>query len=233
MTVLHVLSAGAAKGLVQGMQEPFSAASGVSVEGAFGAVGAMREKLLAREPCDLIILTAAIIDALAAQGLVHADSVAALGRVHTGIAVPAGDAHPAIADADGLRRALEVARGIYLPDPERATAGIHFANVLRALGIFDRVRERLRPFPNGAAAMRAMADAGEPGLIGCTQVTEINYTVGVELVGLLPREFELATTYSLAVCAAAAEPALAREFAGLLIGPASLALRVKGGFVVD
>ena len=233
MTVLHVLSAGAAKGLVLGMQEPFSAARGVSFESAFGAVGAMREKLLAGEPCDLIILTAAIIDALAAQRLVHADSVAALGRVHTGIAVPAGDAHPAIADADGLRRALEGARGIYLPDPERATAGIHFANVLRALGILDHVRERLRPFPNGAAAMRAMADAGEPGLIGCTQVTEINYTVGVEFAGLLPREFELATTYSLAVCAAAAEPARAREFAGLLSGPASLAMRVQGGFVVD
>ncbi|MBK7472768.1 MAG: substrate-binding domain-containing protein [Burkholderiales bacterium] len=233
MTMLHVLSAGAAKGLVQGMQGPFSAARGVTFGGAFGAVGAMREKLLAGEPCDLIILTAAIVDALAAQGLVQADTVAALGRVHTGIAVPAGDAHPAIADADGLRRALEGARGIYLPDPERATAGIHFANVLRALGIFDRVRERLRPFPNGAAAMRAMADAGEPGLIGCTQVTEINYTVGVELAGLLPREFELATTYSLAVCTGASAPALAREFAGLLSGPASLAMRVQGGFVVD
>ncbi|MBK7473089.1 MAG: substrate-binding domain-containing protein [Betaproteobacteria bacterium] len=146
MTVLHVLSAGAAKGLVLGMQEPFSAASGVSVEGAFGAVGAMREKFLAREPCDLIILTAAIIDALAAQGLVHADSVAALGRVHTGIAVPAGDAHPAIADADGLRRALEVARGIYLPDPERATAGIHFAKRVARAGDF-------RPGPGAVAAL--------------------------------------------------------------------------------
>lgn len=233
MTALHILSAGAAKGLVLAMQARFSAARGATFDSTFGAVGAMKGKLLAGAPCDLIILTAAIIDALAAQGLVRAESCAALGRVYTGIAVPATQPMPDIGDAAKLRSALLDARGIYLPDPERATAGIHFANVLRALGIYDSVRKRLRPFPNGATAMRAMADAGEPDLIGCTQVTEINYTDGALLVGVLPREFELATTYSLAVCSNAAEPALAREFAALLAGPESRALRLQGGFVVD
>lgn len=233
MTLLHVLSAGAAKGLVLAMQERFSAARGVGFNSAFGAVGAMREKLLAGEPCDLIILTGAIIDALAAQGLVRAESCAALGRVQTGIAVPAGQVKPDITNAEALRRTLLSARGIYLPDPERATAGIHFTNVLRALGIFDHVRERLRPFPSGTAAMRAMADAGAPDLIGCTQVTEINYTEGVVLASVLPREFELVTPYSLAVCSKAAEPALAGEFAVLLAGPESRALRVQCGFVIE
>lgn len=230
---MHILSAGAAKGLVLAMQERFSAARGVTFDSTFGAVGAMKERLLAADPCDLIILTEAIIAALTAQGLVQAGSIAALGKVLTGIAVPAGQVRPGVADADALRRALSGARGIYLPDPERATAGIHFANVLRTLGIFDAVRERLHAFPNGATAMRAMADAGQPDLIGCTQVTEINYTEGVTLVGVLPREFELATTYSLGVCRDAAEPALAREFAALLAGPESRALRILGGFVVD
>lgn len=233
MTTLHILSAGAAKGLVLAMQEQFSAARGVTFDSTFGAVGAIKEKLLAGEPCDLIILTAAIIDALSAEGRVSAGSRATLGRVYTGIAVPATHPMPDIGDAARLRSALLDARGIYLPDPESATAGIHFADVLRALGIYDSVRIRLRPFPNGAIAMRAMADAGEPDLIGCTQVTEINYTDGVSLVGVLPREFELATTYSLAVCSNAAELALAQEFAVLLTGPEALALRVQGGFVVD
>ena len=140
---------------------------------------------------------------------------------------------PDISDASKLRSALLDARGIYLPDPERATAGIHFANVLRTLGIYDSVRQRLRPFPSGATAMRMMADAGEPDLIGCTQVTEIRYTAGVTLVDLLPKEFDLATTYSLAVCSNAAQPELAQEFASLLTGPESRELRVQGGFVID
>ena len=232
MTKVHVLSAGAAKGLVLALQEPFSKAHGTEFDSTFGAVGAIREKLLAGEPCDVIILTQAIIDALATEQRVRADTVAPLGRVYTGIAVPSTQPVPEIDDEERLRGALLNAQGIYLPDPERATAGIHFANVLRALGIHDQVRERLRPFPNGALAMRGMADAGEPDLIGCTQVTEINYTYGVTLVGVLPSRFELATTYSVAVTSGAGEPALAHEFALMLTGKDSMALRSEGGFVL-
>ncbi len=232
MTELNILSAGAAKSLVMAVRSKFAAAREVTFNSSFGAVGAMKERLLAGKPCDLIILTAAMIDALAAGEWIDPVSCAALGRVHTGMAVPASQPMPDIGDASRLRSALLDARGIYLPDPERATAGIHFANVLRSLGIYDSVRARLRPFPNGETAMRAMADAGEPDLIGCTQVTEIKYVGGVSLVGVLPREFELVTVYSLAVCSKAAEPELAQEFAGLLAGPDSLALRVQCGFVV-
>ncbi|MEP7083757.1 MAG: substrate-binding domain-containing protein [Betaproteobacteria bacterium] len=230
---LQVLSAGAAKGLVLALQEQFTATHDASIDGTFGAVGAIREKLLAGEPCDVIILTEAIIAALVTERRVVATSVAALGRVYTGIAVPDAQPVPGIGDAAALRQALLNARGIYLPDPERATAGIHFVNVLRALGVYEDVRQWLRPYPNGATAMRAMADAGEPDLIGCTQVTEINYTPGVRLAGTLPREFELATVYSVGVCSAGSNRELAHHFAQLLAGPESCELRVRGGFVVD
>ena len=233
MKVLHMLCAGAAKGLVQALQPEFAAAHNATVEWDFGAVGAMREKLLAGTPCDLIILSAQAIDELVAQKRVDPASRVVLGKVATGIAVPDIDEKPDISDADALRRALSHARGIYLPDPERATAGIHFANVLRHLGILDQVRPNLRAFPNGATAMRAMADAGEPDLIGCTQVSEILYTSGVALVGVLPKEFALSTTYAAAVCSDAAEPELARAFAAMLRSPQSSALRVAGGFAID
>ena len=233
MKVLHMLCAGATKGLVQALQPQFSAAYQATLAWDFGAVGAMREKLLAGAPCDLIILSAQVIDELAAQKRVDPASRVTLGRVATGIAVPDIDEKPDISDADALRRALSRARGIYLPDPERATAGIHFANVIRNLGILEQVRPNLRAFPNGATAMRALADAGEPDLIGCTQVSEILYTSGVALVGVLPKEFALTTTYAAAVCSNAAEPALARAFAGLLGSSKSSALRVAGGFAID
>lgn len=233
MIELRVLSAGAAKGLVLALQDQFASAHGAKIDGTFGAVGAIREKLLAGEPCDVIILTGAIIAALVTEGRVLSASVAALGRVYTGIAVPNAQPLPDVGDADALRYALLNSRGIYLPDPERATAGIHFANVLRALGVYDDVRQWLRPYPNGAAAMRAMADAGEPDLIGCTQVTEINYTPGVRLAGVLPKEFELETVYAAGVCSAGPDRELAHHFARLLAGPESRELRVRGGFVVD
>jgi molybdate transport system substrate-binding protein len=112
----------------------------------------------------------------------------------------------------------------------KATAGIHFMKVLKTLGIDAQLGERLRAFPNGATAMREMAQSTESGLIGCTQVTEILYAPGVQLVGLLPREFELATVYTAAVCARAEDPLAAVEVVRMLGGAEAAPLRKAGGF---
>jgi molybdate transport system substrate-binding protein len=126
---------------------------------------------------------------------------------------------------------LRAAHRICIPDPRRATAGIHFVDVLRRLGIHDEVAPRLDAFPNGATAMLELARrAPGSGSIGCTQTTEIRYTPGVVLVGPLPPEFELATVYSAAVHANARDRALAQRFVDLLTGAASLQLRREGGF---
>lgn len=230
---LHLLCAGAAQGLVRAIEARFTAETGAVLNGRFGAVGAMKEALLAGQPCDVMIVTAPMVDALTASGELDADSRAALGRVRTGVAVRSGDAVPPIADADGLRRALQAADRIYFPDPERATAGIHFAAVLRKLGIHDALVGRFATFPNGATAMRELAAAAESRPIGCTQVTEINYTPGVQLVGALPAEFELATVYTAAMAKRAAAPELARRFIGCLTDAASRPLRIAGGFELD
>jgi len=230
MSELHVLSAGAAKGLVEALAPALLAATGATLRGEFGAVGAIRERLLSGAPCDAIILTAAMLDALTQEGRVVADSVAPLGRVHTGIAVRAGEALPDIADRAGLRGTLLAATGLYLPHPERSTAGAHCMKVLRQLDIDTVIASRLRAFPNGAIAMRELAQSCEYGLVGCTQVTEIRYTEGVMLVGPLPLEFDLATTYSVALATSARFPDAARTLADLLTGENSLELRRKGGF---
>ena len=227
---LCVLSAGAAQGLVTTLQEDFRAATGASVQAAFGAVGALKEKLVVGERCDVVILTAAMIADLEREGRVLPGASAPLGRVRTGIAVRAGEALPRVSDRPQLQDVLLAASGIYMPDPLRSTAGIHFAQVLTRLGIHDDVAQRLRPYPNGSTAMRELARATGSGLVGCTQITEIKFTPGVALVGPLPAEFELATVYSAAVHADAREPDLARRFVELLSGSASQVLRANSGF---
>src|SRR5206468_7628099 len=103
--------------------------------------------------------------------------------------------------------------------PERATAGIHFMTVLRKLDIDRVVAPRLKPFPNGATAMRALANDGRRGDMGCTQLTEIRYTVGVTAAGPLPPGFDLSTIYSAAVVRATENRDLARRLISLLTGP--------------
>ena len=231
---LNILSAGAAQGVVMALAAQLKAETGAAINGTFGAVGAMRDKLLAGEACDLIILTQAQIAELSVHGQVLSNTAADLGTVRTGVAVRAGEPLPAISTPDDLRAALLAAEGIYFPDAIKSTAGIHFAKVIDSLGIRDEVESRLRTFPNGATAMQAMmnecAFEENSHLIGCTQVTEINNTPGVVLVGALPREFELATVYSVGVCANTASMAVARRFVDMLTNDASIALRTKHGY---
>ena len=227
---LELLCAGAAQGLVKALQERFLAVTGATVNARFGAVGAIKELLLAGEPCDLMVATDAMIDALVAEGRLLAGTRRPLGRVRTGLAVRSGEPRPDVSTPEALKAALLAADAVFFPDPVRATAGIHFANVMRTLGIHDELQPRFRNFPNGATSMRELAATNAARQIGCTQITEINYTEGIDLVGALPDRFELATVYTAATNVHAAQPELAAHFNALLAGPDSLALRAAGGF---
>src|SRR5262245_60339255 len=133
---ITILSGGAAHGLVDALAAQFKAETGCDIDGSFGPVGAMRDKLLSGAPADVMILTRALIDELGRQGHVTPGSAADIGTVETALAVRIGDPAPAVGDAAALRTALLAADEIYLPDPrQRATAGIHFAGVLERLGI--------------------------------------------------------------------------------------------------
>lgn len=225
---VHLLSAGAAKGLVLAAQSAFERDCGTALHASFGAVGAMREQFAAGVPCDAIVLTRALIDALVAAGAVDAASVRDLGWVHTGIAVPKAASAAPVSDVSQLRGLLHGARTIYLPDPERATAGIHAMRVLRALG--EDPNARVRAYPHGAAAMAAMAQAADDSAIGITQVSEILYTPGVRLLGVLPPPHQLATLYSAAVTRRAAQPMLAADLLARLTGEEGSEVRAQAGF---
>jgi molybdate transport system substrate-binding protein len=150
--------------------------------------------------------------------------------VRTGVAVRTGTPHPAVSTPEALAAVLRAADVVHYPDPQRATAGIHFAKVLRELGLDAELQPHLRTFPNGATAMRELAASAAANPIGCTQVTEILFTPGVDLVGLLPPEFELATVYTAAVPARADHPALATRFIEMMTAPATAELRQRCGF---
>jgi len=205
---LRILSGGAANGLVSRLQATFEQQHGCRIEGTYGAVGAMKDKLLGGAPCDLLILTQALIDDLVTQGRARAGATP-VGLVKTGVAVKEKHAPVSVGSPEKLKALLQAAPAIYFPDPAKATAGIHFLKVLRELGL-DGDATRLKTFPNGATAMAALAQSPEANAVGCTQVTEILITPGVRLNGLLPAPYELTTTYTAAVASQAQEPELAR-----------------------
>lgn len=227
---LVILSGGAAAGVVKGLQKDFEELHQCAIHATFNAVGAMREQLLQGSYCDLIILTKSQILQLIESGHVIKDSDISLGIVKTGVAVKSGTPKPPIKTRAELLTAFRNAKGIYFPDPEKATAGIHVMHVLKSLGLDQEIADRFRTYPNGAVAMAAMAACNEDQLIGSTQVTEINITPGTELVENLPLEFELATDYTLGICSNSQQKDLAQLFSNSLTGKDSVVIRKKIGF---
>lgn len=231
MSRLNILSGGAAQGLVGSLAPAFKTKTGFDIEGEFGAVGAMADKLRGGAPTDIVILTAALVAKLAEEQLVVPASIADVGSVETALAVRAGDPPMTAKDTTSLRDALLASDAIFVPDTKASTAGLHVAKVLAELGIADSVAGRLNIHPNGATAMRHLAASDAKRPVGCTQATEIISTEGVTLSGSLPRGCELSTTYTAGVTTRAAHAAHAHELIELLTSADHRELRRRAGFV--
>jgi len=231
MNTINILSGGAAQGLVGSLAANFKTLTGFEIGGEFGAVGAMADKLRKGTPTDIVILTAALVGKLVEEKLVLPASIADVGLVETALAVRTGDPQVSANDAATLRAALLAADAIFVPDTKTSTAGIHVAKVLEQLGIADAVAARLQIFPNGATAMRRMAESQAARPIGCTQSTEIISTEGVVLSGSLPKGCDLATMYTAGVTTTAAHAPQAQALIGLLIDADQQPQRTAAGFL--
>jgi len=231
MTGLKILGGGAAQGLIASLAPTFRAQSGLDIEGEFGAVGAMAGKLRGGTAADIAVLTAALIADLARENIVVRGSISDIGRVETAIAVRAGDPLVSVDDAASLGEVLRGADAIFVPDTKTSTAGIHVAKVLQQLGIAEAVADRLRVYPNGATAMRHLAETDAVKPVGCTQSTEIINTKGVKLSGSLPRGCDLSTIYTAAVATGAAHPRQAQALIDLLTDSNRRELRTQAGFL--
>ncbi len=227
---LDVLCAGAVQGLVKALAPVFTERTGATVRAQFGAVGAMKDALMNGAPCDVLIVTDAMLKALRGNGAVEGEGFVAVGRVPTGVDVRACEPVPRVDSAEALKTALLAAPAFYVPDILKSTAGQHIASVLDRLDVRRPLGTKLMVYPNGATAMQAMATKGAAGSIGSTQVTEILYTPGLALAGTLPEPFGLATVYSAAVSSKSRSGALAAVFTAMLASDENAALRLAGGF---
>ena len=234
MLELKILSGGAAAGVVQGIQADFENKNDCKINGTFSAVGAMRDLVLQGEPCDIVILSKALVDQLATSGHVIKESIRSLGIVPTGIAVPKSRtlSIPSIKTIDDIREIFRSAPALYFPDMEKSTAGIHFMKVMKTLGLDEGLKSRFRTYPNGATAMHMMSLDPDNNVVGGTQTTEINISPDVTLIGLLPDEVALNTDYCLGVCSSSANKELATTLANILVGDESLQIRKSIGYLV-
>lgn len=241
MTLIKILSGGAAQNLIRQLEPRLQETLQVSLDCHFGAVGTMRDLLLSGTPADLVLLTESIIDELIANGRAMAGTKRVLGAVETCVAIKRGQTNlnglnantiDGIVPKKDLVASLLKAPTIYVPDVDKSTAGKHVLRVLEQLGLADSCRGKLKEYPSGTFAMKDLAysESSLIGSIGITQATEILGERGVELVGKLPEGLGLSTVYVGAVCSESVEKEIALKVLEMISGSESRDVRQSCGF---
>jgi molybdate transport system substrate-binding protein len=193
---LRLLAAGATEASVRDEAPLFEAQTGITLEYGFGAVGALRDRVLAGELADVVVVTPAIITTLEAQRVVLAGSRVDLGQIGGGVAVRAGDPLPAISTPEELTQALLDADEVYYADPAIATAGAALMRIVDTLGIGDQVRAKGHIASGGKEAIQNMTHSAATRVLGATQISEIKSVPESMLVGQYPAPLQVKTTYA-------------------------------------
>ena len=175
---IHVLCSNGFKAVMEDLAPQFERATANVVRVTYGLSAELSRRIQGGEPFDLAILTPELIEGLAREGRVAADS-RTLARSPIALAMKQGAARPDLGTDDSLRRALLGATSIAYAR-EGASAS-HFLAVLQQLGLSETLRSRVVALASGAA-VGASVSRGEAEL-GVLPVSEIMPIAGIEIAG--------------------------------------------------
>lgn len=225
---ITVVSAAAVIAPVTELAAEFERSSGHHVKLDFTTAGGVDGKVKSDARFDIVINARERLDALAAAKLVATGAARDLGVVKIGVAVRKGGQKPDLSSVDAFRASLLKAQSISYGDPAKGpTTGIHFAKVIERLGIVDAMQAKSQLVANGLEVMK-LVSSGKAEL-GITQISEIMHVQGDTLVGPLPEQLQLNTTYSVTLGSDAASAAV-RQFADLLVSAAGRERFQHAGF---
>ncbi|MDO8767460.1 MAG: substrate-binding domain-containing protein [Burkholderiaceae bacterium] len=181
-----------------------SADDSIAIESVGGVDAAKR--VLAGESFDVVFLASDAIDKLTAAGRIEASSK--LDLVHSGVAVAvrAGAQQPDISSEDAVRQAVLAARSIsYSTGP----SGVALAKLFERWGIADTIAARIIQAPPGVPVGKLVAQ-GEVEL-GFQQLSELIHLAGITVVGPLPADIQITTTFSAGVCTGSTQAPAVRD----------------------
>lgn len=176
------------------------------------------------EAFDFVVLAADAIEQLAACGRVDPGSRTDLARSGVAIAVAAGAPRPDVSNESAIRDAVLRARTIgYSTGP----SGAHLVRLFERWGIADAIAPRIVQASPGVPIGTLLA-RGDVEL-GFQQLSELMHVPGVEVIGLLPPEIQVATVFSAAVCTASNRGTAAEALLSFLASPEADAAKRRHG----
>lgn len=193
---LHVLSSMATKAILGAACQQFSARTGVAVRvESVGGVDAAK-RIRAGEVVDIVLLASNTIDALIAEQFLSG-TIGRCDWVCSGIAaaVPASlPAFVSLQNGSTVRQAVEQASSIcYSTGP----SGVYLEKLFEQWGIAAPVKAKTIVAPAGVPVASVVA-SGQAQL-GFQQYSELINQPGINVVGNLPSDIQLLTTFSAGV----------------------------------
>jgi molybdate transport system substrate-binding protein len=234
-TEITVLSAGAMRSVVQALAVPFESASGNHVALTFGTAGEVEKRVAARDVFDVAVATKVRLQTLEATGTLVSGSIVVIGSSPIALAVRQGAAKPDISSVEAFKKAMLTASSIAYTDPASGgTSGIHIAQVLHDLGIFEEIKAKIKPVTGQPGAPPAVGEAvarGEAEL-GLQPISELATVAGIEIVGPIPEQLQTSDlTYAAGLPTAGGERQASNAFVQFLVSQPGVAVVKSKGLI--
>jgi molybdate transport system substrate-binding protein len=221
---IHVMLTDALGTSFQEIAPPFARANGDTLHEVHGPSGGLVRRFSGGEFADLVLIDDKSIDALIKQGKLRAGRTD-LTRTGIGIAVRKDAPHPDVSTPEAFKRALLAAKTIGHTDPKGG--GLTAAPIMAAfqkLGIAEQIAPKIRLAaggPNGRVSTLVATGEAE---IGMQMVSELLSNPELDVIGMLPSEFQLITVYSAGIAADAKQPEASKALIAALTTPAAQAI---------
>ena len=213
VAAVRVFSSNAVKGVLDDLQPQIERAIGRPLSIEFSTSTALKGKIEQGEPFDVAILVPALLDELAKQGHLVAESQVNLARTGVGVGSREGTPKADVSTPDALKRTLLSARSVAFTAEGQSRPTIEAA--FEKLAIADAMRPKVMLV--GPAGGPVAVANGEADLV-MTLMSEIIPVPGVQLLGPLPPELQSYVTIGAARSTHATDPEAANSLLRQLTG---------------
>jgi molybdate transport system substrate-binding protein len=188
-----------------------------------GGVDAAK-RVQAGEAFDIVALASNALDQLTADGKVVAGSQVDVVRSGVALAVRSGAPHPDIGSEAAVKQAVLAARTLgYSTGP----SGVQLAKLFERWGIAEQIKDRIVTAPPGVPVGSLVAK-GEVEL-GFQQLSELMSLEGIDVLGPLPAEIQIITTFSAGLATTSTQPDAVRALLAFLVSPATEPTKQRNG----
>jgi molybdate transport system substrate-binding protein len=223
---LSVISGGAIEPGLKAAGAAFEKMTGCTVNITFNTAPQIRKRIAAGDTFDVVVAPPAVIAEFAKAGKVKEGGVN-VGQVGSGVALRPGAAVPEIATAADIKKVVLEAESIVF---NLASTGIYFENLLKKMGVWERVEPKTTRYATGAEVMRhVLKGSGREVAFGPITEILLEKENGLIYVGPLPPEIQNYTSYTAVPMSAGTRQDEAQALVDFLGGPVAKPLFVAAG----